>query len=97
MAAGQIAGGVTQGIGYALFENVVFKDGRMENSEMTNYIVPTSVDVPPIRVFFVETNYAHGPMGAKGIGELPIDDPARHSQCNSERCECRTPSDSSYA
>jgi CO/xanthine dehydrogenase Mo-binding subunit len=76
MATGQIAGGVTQGIGFALYEKVVFKNGRMENSQMTNYIVPASVDVPNIRVFFVEKNYPHGPMGAKGIGELPIDGPA---------------------
>jgi CO/xanthine dehydrogenase Mo-binding subunit len=76
LAAGQIEGGVTQGIGYALYENVVWKDGSMENSQMTNYIVPTSVDIPRIRVFFEENPYPHGPMGAKGIGELPIDGPA---------------------
>jgi len=76
LAAGQIEGGVAQGIGYALFENVVWQDGRMANGQMTNYIMPTSVDVPPIRVFFEETPYAYGPLGAKGIGELPIDGPA---------------------
>ena len=42
LAAGQIEGGVVQGIGYALYENVVWKEGRMENAQMTNYIVPTS-------------------------------------------------------
>src|SRR5260221_9379633 len=76
LAAGQIEGGVAQGIGYALYENVVWKDGRMLNNQMTNYIMPTSVDVPPIRVFFEEQPYEYGPMGAKGIGELPIDGPA---------------------
>jgi len=76
LAAGQIEGGVAQGIGYALYENVVWKDGRMANSQMTNYIMPTAVDVPPIRVFFEEKPYAYGPLGAKGIGELPIDGPA---------------------
>jgi CO/xanthine dehydrogenase Mo-binding subunit len=45
----------------------------MANSQMTNYIMPTSMDVPPIRVFFEERPYAHGPAGAKGIGELPMD------------------------
>ena len=40
---------------------------------MTNYIMPTSTDIPPIRVFFEENPYAHGPSGAKGIGELPMD------------------------
>ena len=48
----------------------------MANAQMTNYIMPTSVDVPPIRVYFEETPYEHGPLGAKGIGELPIDGPA---------------------
>ena len=76
LAAGQIEGGVAQGIGYALYENVVWKDGRMANCQMTNYIMPASVDVPNIRVFFEEQPYEYGPMGAKGIGELPIDGPA---------------------
>jgi CO/xanthine dehydrogenase Mo-binding subunit len=76
LAAGQIEGGVAQGIGYALFENVVWKNGRMANSQMTNYIMPTSVDVPRIRAYFEETPYEYGPLGAKGIGELPIDGPA---------------------
>jgi CO/xanthine dehydrogenase Mo-binding subunit len=76
LAAGQIEGGVAQGIGYAVFENVVWKDGSMANNQMTNYIMPTSVDVPRIRVYFEEIPYEHGPLGAKGIGELPIDGPA---------------------
>jgi CO/xanthine dehydrogenase Mo-binding subunit len=45
----------------------------MANAQMTNYIMPTSLDVPPIRAFFEETPYAAGPGGAKGIGELPMD------------------------
>ena len=70
LAAGQIEGGVAQGIGYALYENVVWRDGRMANNQMTNYIMPTAADVPPIRVYFAEIPYAYGPSGAKGIGEL---------------------------
>jgi CO/xanthine dehydrogenase Mo-binding subunit len=73
MAAGQIEGGVAQGIGFALYENVVWREGRMMNGQMTNYIMPTSMDVPPIRVYFEENPYARGPAGAKGIGELPLD------------------------
>jgi CO/xanthine dehydrogenase Mo-binding subunit len=73
LAAGQIEGGVAQGIGFALYENVVWQEGRMVNGQMTNYIMPTSMDVPPIRVFFEEIPYARGPAGAKGIGELPLD------------------------
>jgi CO/xanthine dehydrogenase Mo-binding subunit len=73
LAAGQIEGGVAQGIGFALYENVVWQEGRMVNGQMTNYIMPTSMDVPPIRVFFEEIPYGTGPAGAKGIGELPLD------------------------
>ena len=76
LAAGQIEGGVAQGIGWALFENVVWKNGRMANAQMTNYIMPTPVDLPSIRVYFEEVPYEYGPLGAKGIGELPIDGPA---------------------
>jgi CO/xanthine dehydrogenase Mo-binding subunit len=73
LAAGQIEGGVAQGIGFALYENVVWKEGRMINNQMTNYIMPSAMDVPPIRVYFEELPYARGPAGAKGIGELPLD------------------------
>jgi CO/xanthine dehydrogenase Mo-binding subunit len=73
LAAGQIEGGVAQGIGMALYENVVWQEGRMVNGQMTNYIMPTSMDVPPIRVYFEEIPYGRGPGGAKGIGELPLD------------------------
>jgi CO/xanthine dehydrogenase Mo-binding subunit/aerobic-type carbon monoxide dehydrogenase small subunit (CoxS/CutS family) len=73
LATGQIEGGVAQAIGYALYEDVVWRDGRMANAQMTNYIMPTSMDLPPIRVFFEERPYAHGAAGAKGIGELPMD------------------------
>ena len=76
LATGQIVGGVAQGIGYALYEKVVWKDGRMQNGQMTNYIMPTSADLPSIRVFFEETGNVHGAFGAKGIGELPMDGPA---------------------
>jgi CO/xanthine dehydrogenase Mo-binding subunit len=76
LAGGQIEGGVAQAIGYALYENIVWKDGRMANGQMTNYIMPTAVDVPPIYVTFEELPYAYGPAGAKGIGELPMDGPA---------------------
>jgi len=76
LAAGQITGGVAQGIGFALYEKVVWQNGRMINNQMTNYIMPTSVDLPPIRVFFEELGNVHGAHGAKGIGELPMDGPA---------------------
>jgi len=76
LAAGQIIGGVAQGIGFALYEKVVLDQGRMQNGQMTNYIMPTSADLPPIRVYFEEWGNKHGAFGAKGIGELPMDGPA---------------------
>jgi CO/xanthine dehydrogenase Mo-binding subunit len=76
LARGQIAGGVAQGIGYTLYEKVVWQNGRMQNGQMTNYIMPTSADLPSIRVFFEEMGNVHGAFGAKGIGELPMDGPA---------------------
>jgi CO/xanthine dehydrogenase Mo-binding subunit len=76
LAEGQIEGGVVQGIGLALYEKVVWKNGGMMNNQMTNYIIPTAMDIPFIRVLFDEIPYEHGAMGAKGIGELPIDGPA---------------------
>jgi CO/xanthine dehydrogenase Mo-binding subunit len=77
LAAGQIEGGVTQGIGWALWEKVETTQGRMANNQMTNYIVPTAQDLPRIRVQFEENNpYELGPGGAKGLGELPMDGPA---------------------
>jgi CO/xanthine dehydrogenase Mo-binding subunit len=76
LAAGQIEGGVAQGIGYAIYEKCVWQKGHMANNQMTNYIMATSADIPPIHVHFEETPTIHGAFGAKGIGELPMDGPA---------------------
>jgi CO/xanthine dehydrogenase Mo-binding subunit len=76
LAKGQIIGGVAQAIGFALYEKVVWEKGRMQNGQMTNYIMPTSADLPNIRVYFEELGNHHGAYGAKGIGELPMDGPA---------------------
>jgi CO/xanthine dehydrogenase Mo-binding subunit len=76
LAAGQVEGGTVQGLGWALLEDVRWKDGRVWNHQLTNYIIPTSVDTPPIQVEFVDDPYTHGPRGAKGVGELPMDTPA---------------------
>jgi len=74
MSKGQIEGGSLQAIGWALWENVVWKDGRILNPRMTNYIIPTALDAPPFHVDIVEAPYAYGPGGgAKGLGELPMD------------------------
>jgi CO/xanthine dehydrogenase Mo-binding subunit len=76
LAMGQIEGGIAQGIGYALYEKVVMQNGHMANNQMTNYIIPTAEDIPPIHVFFEEIPFKYGGYGAKGIGELPHDGPA---------------------
>jgi len=76
LVEGQIEGGVVQALGYALLEEVRWRDGRVWNHQLTNYIIPTAMDAPPITVEIVEIPYSHGPHGAKGVGELPIDAPA---------------------
>jgi CO/xanthine dehydrogenase Mo-binding subunit len=76
MVAGQVEGGTAQGIGYALLEEVVMREGRMANAQLTNYMVPTTLDTPPIDVTILEHPYPHGPFGAKGVGEMPMSGPA---------------------
>ena len=76
LATGQIEGGSAQGLGYALLEDVVMRDGRMANASLTNYIIPTTLDSPAMKVVMLENRYTHGPFGAKGVGEMPIDGPA---------------------
>jgi CO/xanthine dehydrogenase Mo-binding subunit len=76
LAVGQIEGGSAQGLGYALLEDVVMREGRMANAQLTNYIIPTTLDTPRMQVTLLENPYPHGPFGAKGVGEMPIDGPA---------------------
>ena len=52
------------------------RDGRMANASLTNYIIPTTLDTPAMDVVMLENPYQHGPFGAKGVGEMPIDGPA---------------------
>ena len=73
IAAGQVEGGVIQGLGYALTEEYNYdKDGRPLNINYTTYIVPTAADTPRINVEFVKTYEELGPFGAKGVGEIGI-------------------------
>ena len=76
LARGQIEGGTAQGMGYALLEHVVMSNGAMANAQLTNYIIPTSLDTPAFDVVMLENPYPGGPFGAKGLGELPMDGPA---------------------
>jgi CO/xanthine dehydrogenase Mo-binding subunit len=68
---GQIEGGVTMGIGYALMEEVVLSEGYTENLSLQNYLMPTSLDVPRMQSIILEFENKYGPFGAKGIGEMP--------------------------
>ncbi len=76
LARGQIEGGTAQGVGYALLEQVTMRDGLMANAQLTNYIIPTTLDTPRLDVVLLENPYPGGPSGAKGLGELPMDGPA---------------------
>ena len=76
LARGQIEGGTAQGVGFALIEHVVMKNGAMANAQLTNYIIPTTLDTPRMDTIMLENRYAYGPFGAKGVGEIPIDGPA---------------------
>jgi len=69
---GQIQGGVVQGIGYALFEEMKTDGGAITTPDFSTYVIPTSMDVPEIEAIFVEEPYSRGPFGAKGIGETPL-------------------------
>ena len=76
LALGQIEGGTVQGLGYALLERVVMRDGAMANPTLTNYTIPTTLDIPELDVVMLENPYDGGPFVAKGLGELPMDGPA---------------------
>jgi CO/xanthine dehydrogenase Mo-binding subunit len=73
LARGQVEGGTVQGLGYALLERVAMQRGVMANAQLTNYLIPTTMDTPKLDVLLLEHPYEGGPFGAKGLGELPID------------------------
>ena len=74
---GQIEGGVAQGLGQTLSEEIVYRDGRVLNANLTDYKMPTTLDVPRIESILVEHPGRVGPFGAKGVGEPPnIEPPA---------------------
>lgn len=66
---GQIEGGTVQGIGMALMEEQVIKEGITLNSDLTGYLIPTSMDTPHFVTRLIENEDCEGPYGAKGIGE----------------------------
>jgi CO/xanthine dehydrogenase Mo-binding subunit len=74
---GQIEGGVAQGLGQALSEEIVYENGRVLNANLTDYKMPTAVDVPRVASILVQHPSLVGPFGAKGVGEPPnIEPPA---------------------
>ena len=74
--AGQVQGGVAQGIAFSLFEEMILQEGKVMNPHLADYRVPTALDVPEVTMGFVEEPDPTGPFGAKGIGEYPILGPA---------------------
>jgi len=76
LVRGQIEGGTAQAVGWALNERVVTRDGAMANPTLTNYTIPTTLDTPRMEVGIMENPSRHGPFGAKGVGEMPMDGPA---------------------
>ena len=72
LAEGQVQGGSMQGIGYAIYENEVMKNGKILNPNFTDYIIPSAMDSPEFVIEFISGHYAYGGYGAKGLGELPM-------------------------
>ena len=68
---GQIEGGTAQGIGLALMEEIQTSNGLITNASFTDYLIPTSLDVPPIEAALIEDPEPDGPYGLKGVGEPP--------------------------
>lgn len=70
-ALGQIHGGSAQGLGLAVMEELVVRDGVVLNPSFTDYLVPTMLDVPPMRVELLERPDPYAPYGLRGVGEPP--------------------------
>jgi xanthine dehydrogenase D subunit len=68
---GQIQGGSAQGLGLALFEEIQLKDGKVLNASFTDYLLPTILDMPPMRIEILEHPDPEAPYGLKGVGEPP--------------------------
>ncbi len=66
---GQIEGGAAQGQGYALSEEMIYHDGQLMSPSLSEYLIPTSMDVPKVECIILESRSGLGPFGAKGIGE----------------------------
>jgi xanthine dehydrogenase D subunit len=68
---GQIEGGIAQGLGLAVMEEIISVDGRVRNASFTDYLLPTMLDMPPVVATLIEHPDPMAPLGAKGVGEPP--------------------------
>jgi len=68
---GQLEGGIAQGLGLAVMEEVLLRDGQVRNASFTDYLLPTILDMPPVVCDLVEHPHPDAPYGAKGVGEPP--------------------------
>jgi len=68
---GQIEGGIAQGLGLAVMEEVQLRDGQVRNASFTDYLLPTTLDMPPVVAELIEHPHPDAPYGAKGVGEPP--------------------------
>ena len=68
---GQLEGGAAQGLGLAVMEEIQLKDGVIRNASFTDYLLPTILDMPPVRMDVLELGDPHSPYGLKGVGEPP--------------------------
>jgi xanthine dehydrogenase D subunit len=95
---GQIEGGISQGLGLAVMEEIIQVDGKIRNASFTDYLLPTMLDMPPVVATLVEEPDPQAPLGAKGVGEPPcisvtpaivaaIRDALRQADGNSSRAD----------
>lgn len=73
MCAGQVEGGTLQALGWGYLEEIKMKDGKYLNDRLQTYLIPTMADTPDMETILLENPTKHGPFGAKGVGELPMD------------------------
>ena len=71
--AGQVEGGTLQALAWGYLEEMKMKDGRYLNDRLQTYLIPTMADAPDMETILIENPTSHGPFGAKGVGELPMD------------------------
>jgi CO/xanthine dehydrogenase Mo-binding subunit len=68
---GQIEGGIAQGVGLAVMEELILVEGHVRNASFTDYLLPTFLDMPDVSIRLVEEPEPQAPLGAKGVGEPP--------------------------